>query len=261
MKRPLILVTNDDGATAPGIKALVEISKTIGDVIVVAPDSPQSGKGHAITISDPIRLHPNDIFEGVQASYECSGTPVDCVKLAKNVILENRHADLCVSGINHGSNASINIIYSGTLSAAMEASLEGIPSIGFSLLDYAYDANFIQYAPFVKQIIEYVLQNGIGAGNLLNVNIPDIPAETIKGVKVCRQADARWIEDFMEAEDPQGVKYYWLTGKFENKDHGEDTDMWALENGYISIVPSMHDLTNYESLNKMKTMENTISKN
>ena len=258
MKRPLILVTNDDGATAPGIKALVEISKTLGDVVVVAPDSPQSGKGHAITISEPIRLHTNDIFDGVEASYECSGTPVDCVKLAKNVILKDRHVDLCVSGINHGSNASINIIYSGTLSAAMEASLEGIPSIGFSYLDYAYEANFMQYAPFVKQIMSYVLNQGIGKGNLLNVNIPDIPASEIKGVKVCRQADARWIENFKEATDPRGVKYYWLSGEFENQDHGEDTDMWALGNNYISIVPSMHDLTNYPALKEVMDMENLI---
>ena len=258
MKRPLILVTNDDGATAPGIKALVEISKTIGDVIVVAPDSPQSGKGHAITIADPIRLHTNDIFDGVEASYESSGTPVDCVKLAKNVILKNREVDLCVSGINHGSNASINIIYSGTLSAAMEASLEGIPSIGFSYLDYSYDANFMQYAAFVKQIMKYVLHEGIGQGNLLNVNIPNIPAHEVKGIKVCRQAEARWIENFVEAEDPRGVKYYWLSGKFETQDHNEDTDMWALQNGYISIVPSMHDLTSYQAITNLKNMEGLI---
>ncbi len=258
MKKPLILVTNDDGATAPGIKALVEISKTIGDVIVVAPDSPQSGKGHAITISEPIRLHTNDIFDGVEASYESSGTPVDCVKLAKNVILKNRTVDLCVSGINHGSNASINIIYSGTLSAAMEASLEGIPSIGFSLLDYSYDADFMQYASFVKQIMEYVLKYGIGQGNLLNVNIPNIPANELNGIKVCRQADARWVENFLEAEDPRGVKYYWLTGQFENEDHSNDTDMWALEHGYISVVPSMHDLTNYKTLEEIRSMEQLI---
>lgn len=258
MKKPLILVTNDDGATAPGIKALVEISKTIGDVIVVAPDSPQSGKGHAITISEPIRLHTNDIFDGVEASYESSGTPVDCVKLAKNVILQNRNIDLCVSGINHGSNASINIIYSGTLSAAMEASLEGIPSIGFSLLDYSYDADFMQYASFVKQIMEYVLKYGIGQGNLLNVNIPNIPANELNGIKVCRQADARWVENFLEAEDPRGVKYYWLTGQFENEDHSNDTDMWALEHGYISVVPSMHDLTNYKTLEEIRSMEQLI---
>ena len=255
MKRPLILVTNDDGATAPGIKALVEISKTLGDVVVVAPDSPQSGQGHAITISGPIRLHTNNIFEGVEASYESSGTPVDCVKLAKNVILKDRKIDLCVSGINHGSNASINIIYSGTMSAAMEASLEGIPSIGFSYLDYSYEANFDQYAPYVKQIMQYVLNGNLPQDILLNVNIPQVPVAEINGVKVCRQADARWIENFTEAEDPRGVKYYWLTGQFENNDLDPDTDIWALENNFISVVPSMHDLTDYKAIDQMKSIE------
>lgn len=256
MKKPLILVTNDDGITAHGIRALVEVAKTLGDVIVVAPDSAQSGMGHAITIANPIRLHPVNVFKGVEACYECSGTPVDCVKLAQNVVLKGRKVDLCVSGINHGSNASINIIYSGTLSAAMEASLEGIPSIGFSLLDYSHEADFEPCKPFVNQIMQYVLENGMGHGNLLNVNIPKLSTEEIKGIKVCRQADARWVEEFVEATDPRGQKYYWLTGRFVNEDLDPDTDIWALDNGYVSVVPSMHDLTNYEALKRMKDMEN-----
>ncbi len=255
MQKPLILVTNDDGITAQGIRTLVEVAKMLGDVVVVAPDAPQSGMGHAITIANPIRLHRVNIFEGVEASYECSGTPVDCVKLAQNVVLRGRKVDLCVSGINHGSNASINIIYSGTLSAAMEASLEGIPSIGFSLLDYSHSADFEPCKPFVKEIMQYVLQHGMEHGNLLNVNIPRLPMNEIKGIKVCRQADARWVEEFVEATDPRGQKYYWLTGRFVNEDHKPDTDIWALDNGYISIVPSMHDLTNYEALKAMKEME------
>ncbi len=255
MKKPLILVTNDDGITAHGINALVEIAKTLGDVVVVAPDSPQSGMGHAITIANPIRLHEVNVFKGVEASYECSGTPVDCVKLAQNVVLRGRKVDLCVSGINHGSNASINIIYSGTLSAAMEASLEGIPSIGFSLLDYSHSADFEPCKPFVKQIMEYVLSHGMSQGNLLNVNIPRLPAHAIKGIKVCRQADARWKEEFVEATDPRGQKYYWLTGRFVNEDNSADTDIWALENGYISVVPSMHDLTNYPALAELSALE------
>ena len=245
MNRPLILVTNDDGIAAPGIRNLIE----------VAPHSPQSGMGHAITIADPIRLKPVDIYPGILA-YECSGTPVDCVKLAKNVLLKDRNIDLCVSGINHGSNAAINIIYSGTLSAAMEASLEKIPSIGFSLLDYAHDADFSPSLPYVKQIMTYVLANGIEEGSLLNVNIPDLPFEEIKGMRVCRQADARWVEEFLEAKDPRGQPYYWLTGKFVNDDDDkDDTDVWALDNGYISVVPSMHDLTNYRAVKEMKRME------
>lgn len=256
MKKPLILVTNDDGITAPGIRALVEVALSVGEVVIVAPDSPQSGMGHAITVSDPIRLHKSRAFEELDIeAYECSGTPVDCVKLAKNVILKDREIDLCVSGINHGSNASINIIYSGTLSAAMEASLEGIPSIGFSLLDYDYSANFEPSKPFARILIEYVLKNGLEKGSLLNVNIPSLPASQIKGMKVCRQADARWVEDFQEAIDPRGQKYYWLTGRFVNEDEAEDTDIWALENGYISVVPSMHDLTNYKAMASLTGLE------
>ena len=171
MKKPLILVTNDDGMFAPGIKALVEVVRDLGEVVIIAPNSPQSGKGHAITIHDPIRLHKVDVFEGIEA-YECSGTPVDCVKLAKSVVLKDRKVDLCVSGINHGSNASINIIYSGTMSAAMEASLEGIDSIGFSLLDFSFEANFEASKVIAKKIVNYVLKNGMQKGNLLNVNIP-----------------------------------------------------------------------------------------
>ncbi|MEM1124626.1 MAG: 5'/3'-nucleotidase SurE, partial [Bacteroidota bacterium] len=161
MTKPLILVTNDDGLFAPGIKALIEVVQEIGTPLVVAPDSPQSGKGHAISIHEPLRLNRVDTFGDVEA-YECSGTPVDCVKLARNVVLNGRMPDLCVSGINHGSNVAINILYSGTMSAAMEASLEGMNSIGFSLLDFTFDADFEPSKPFVKQIIEHTLKNGLG---------------------------------------------------------------------------------------------------
>ncbi len=254
MKKPLILVTNDDGIAAPGIRALIEVASQVGEVVVVAPDSPQSGKGHAITIERPLRLHKVNFYNGVEA-YECTGTPVDCVKLAKNVVLKGREMDLCVSGINHGSNASINIIYSGTMSAAMEASLEGVNSIGFSLLDYSFDANFEHGKPYVKSLMEYVLGNGLKTTNLLNVNIPNIPASEIKGMRICRQADARWVEEFVEATDPRGEKYYWLTGRFNNDDNAEDTDIWALGNGYISIVPSGHDLTKHEAIEELKELE------
>jgi 5'-nucleotidase len=257
MKKPLILVTNDDGIAARGIKTLIDIAKQLGDVVVVAPDSPQSGQGHAITIEHPLRLYKVDLFEGVEA-YECSGTPVDCVKLAKNVLLKDREVSLCVSGINHGSNAAINIIYSGTLSAAMEASLEGIPSIGFSFLNYSPRADFSACVPFAKSLMEYVLEHGMRKGNLWNVNIPDLPVAEIKGIKVSRQADARWVEEFAEATDPRGQKYYWLTGRFVNEDENIDTDVWALENGYISLVPSKHDLTNYDALEELKTLDFSI---
>jgi len=253
--RPVILVTNDDGLFAPGIKFLVDVAKEFGTVVVVAPDSPQSAKGHAITIEEPVRLNKVEPFPGIEA-YECSGTPVDCVKLAKHVIFKNRNQpDLCLSGVNHGSNASINIIYSGTMSAAMEASLEGIDSIGFSMLDYTFEANFEPGRPFIRAIIQDVLVNGLTESNLLNVNIPKLESEAIMGIKVCRQADARWKEEFQEGKDPRGRTYYWLTGKFENLDNGEDTDIWALNNGYISVVPSKHDLTQHAAIAKLKRLE------
>ncbi len=247
MSKPLILVTNDDGHFAPGIRALVEVATELGEVIIIAPDSPQSGMGHAITIHNPLRINRVQSFGEIEA-YECNGTPVDCVKLAKHVVLKDRKVDLCVSGINHGSNASINIIYSGTLSAAMEASLEGINSIGFSLLDYSFDADFEPSKPFVRKIMQFVLEKGLSDTRLLNVNIPKLASGEIKGMKVCRQANARWIEEFVESVDPRGQKYYWLTGQFVNEDMGSDTDVHALDNGYISIVPSGHDLTSYGAM-------------
>ena len=256
MKKPLILVTNDDGITAPGIRALVEVAQLIGTPIVVAPDSPQSGMGHAITIHSPLRLKAEQhVFAGVEA-YSCSGTPVDCVKLAKNVVLKGREMPaLCVSGINHGSNVAINILYSGTMSAAMEGSLEGIPSIGFSLLDFAQDADFEAGKPYIQQIMEYALANGFGPSKLLNVNIPKLPYAEIQGLKVCRQAEAGWKEEFVEGTDPSGKKYYWMSGEFRNDDTGTDTDVWALENGYISVVPCGHDLTKYPAIASIKALE------
>lgn len=251
MSKPLILLTNDDGINAPGLRASVSIAKEFGEVVVVAPDSPQSAKGHAITISSPIRLHKVDVFEGVEA-YECSGTPVDCVKLAKNVVLKGRDIALCISGINHGSNESINILYSGTVSAAMEASIEGIPSIALSLLDFSWDADFQQARPFLKDIVEKVLEHGLPNCNLINVNIPMLKTEEIKGVRICRQSDSRWVEEFHKAIDPRGVPYYWMGGNFSETDFAEDTDTWALRNGYISVVPSGHDLTKHDAIDKLK---------
>lgn len=250
----MILVTNDDGIIAPGIKALVEIASRYDDVLVVAPDAPQSGQGHAITITRPVKLRSVDVFPGIPA-YECSGTPVDCVKLAKNILLKGRKIDLCLSGINHGSNASINIIYSGTMSAAMEASLEGIDAIGFSLLDYSFDADFKQAKIFADKIIREVYHKGLQNCKLLNVNIPSITE--IKGIKICRQAKGRWIEEFQEGTDPRGEKYYWLTGKFKYEDTGHDTDIHALSMDYVSVVPSGFDLTAYDALDKMKYLETT----
>ena len=248
MKRPLILVANDDGISAPGIRNLIRIMNDFGDVVVVAPDSPQSGKGHAITIEATIRCDKVTIEKGPQIEYSCSGTPVDCVKLAVNQLL-NRKPDLCVSGINHGSNSSINVIYSGTMSAAVEGALEGIPSIGFSLLDYAHNADFSEAEQYIRKITKQVLESGLDDGVCLNVNIPKkIEGEDIKGLKVCRQANANWEEEFEERIDPKGRTYYWLTGKFVNYDKGTDTDEWALANHYVSVVPVQFDVTAHSSL-------------
>lgn len=251
-KKPLILVTNDDGITAPGIRTLIEVMNSIGDVIVVAPDSPQSAMGHAITVNSTLFVEKVKVDNGKQMEYSCSGTPADCVKLAVNQILK-RKPDLCVSGINHGSNSSINVIYSGTMSAAIEAGIEGIPAIGFSLLDYSWNANFEATKPFIKSIAKNVLKEGLPKDVVLNVNIPNVSKQELKGIKICRQARALWEEEFDKRTNPQGREYYWLTGKFVNLDHGEDTDEWALKNAYISVVPVQFDLTAHHCIQTLNT--------
>ncbi|MGR6086625.1 MAG: 5'/3'-nucleotidase SurE [Arcticibacter sp.] len=251
--KPVILVTNDDGITAPGIRSLVEAMSTLGEVVVVAPDSPQSGMGHAITIGKPLRLDKVEVH-GEFLGWQCSGTPVDCVKLAVNKIL-HRKPDLCVSGINHGSNSSINVIYSGTMSAAMEGAIEGIPSIGFSHTKYSLDADFTACKHFARIISSNILHYGMPAETLLNVNFPDLPLSKIKGIKICRQANAKWEEKFDERMDPHSRPYYWLTGKFKNYDKGNDTDEWALKNGFVSVVPVHFDFTAhhaFQQLNKLR---------
>lgn len=249
MSKPLILVTNDDGITAPGLRALVRYMKEIGDVVVVAPDSPQSGKGHAITLD--IALYAKkvklDLENGAKEEYSCSGTPADCVKMALQELL-GRKPDICISGINHGSNSSINVIYSGTMSAAIEAGIEGIPAIGFSLCDYSWNADFTQAEESIKKIVREALSNGIPTGVVLNVNIPKLNKQNIKGIKICRQARANWKEKFDKRTNPMGKDYYWLTGEFELLDKGEDTDEWALANGYISVVPTQFDLTAHHAI-------------
>ena len=244
---PVILITNDDGVHAPGIKALVEAMRDLGKIVVVAPDKPQSGMGHAITVGLPLRLSKIDILGGAD-SYQCSGTPVDCVKLAIDKVLHKK-PEICLSGINHGANHSINVIYSGTMSAALEASIEGIPGIGFSLLDYSVDADFSAAQYFARQLVMKLLGKKLDKHFCLNVNIPAVPRELIQGIKVCRQAYAKYIEDFEERKDPAGKNYYWLTGEFVNFDRRKDTDVWALANNYVSVVPVEFDLTNY----KLKT--------
>lgn len=250
MAKPLILVSNDDGITSRGIRHLVNSVKELGEVVVVAPDSPQSGMGHAITVGDTLRLTKNDIFDDIEA-YECSGTPADCVKLAKHYVLKNRNIDLVVSGMNHGSNSSISVLYSGTMSAAIEGAIEGVPSIGFSLCDYDPSAEMSHTGEYIKQIVSQALKNGIPKGIALNVNFPVLQKEKIKGIKVCHQANAYWEEDFDERKDPYGRTYFWMVGNFVNHDKGEDNDEWALANNYISIVPCQFDMTGHHAISQL----------
>jgi 5'-nucleotidase len=248
--QPVILITNDDGIMAPGILNLVEAVKDLGKVVVVAPDKPQSGMGHAITIGQPLRLQQINIFEGIEA-WQCSGTPVDCVKLAVDKVL-HRKPDICLSGINHGANHSINVIYSGTMSAAVEAAIESIPSAGFSLLDHSVEADFTGSKIYARMIVEQMLKTKMDKHTVLNVNFPAVPAELIKGIKICKQAYAKYEEDFIERSDPNGKKYFWLTGDFVNFDKGRDSDVWALEHNFVSVVPVQFDLTNYVLKTKLE---------
>ena len=249
---PTILVVNDDGIDAPGIRVLMDAMKELGRVVVVAPDGPQSGMGHAITINRPLRLDRVHIYPEVEM-YKSTGTPVDCVKLAVNKIFKGRKPDLCVSGINHGLNHSINVIYSGTMSAAVEGAIESIPSIGFSYDDTTYEADFSNCVPYVKTIARQVLEHGMPQGTLLNVNFPKV--EKLKGIKVCRQANAKWAEEFDERKDPNNRNYYWLTGVFQLNDKGEDTDVWALKNSYVSLVPVQFDLTAHHAIPHLNTWQ------
>jgi len=254
VKKPLILVSNDDGITAPGIRHLVEIVQALGaEVVVVAPDSPQSGMGHAITIGHALRLTENPVFGPDVKAYECSGTPADCVKTAKHYVLKDRTPDLVVSGINHGSNASVNVLYSGTMSAAIEAAIEGLPAVGFSLCEYGPQADFSHVAEWVSQVCRHALDHGIPAGTALNVNIPKHSATPIAGLRLARQARAKWQEEFDRRLDPYQRPYYWLVGSFVNLDPGTDTDEWALARNYVSIVPCRFDLTATAGLAQLST--------
>ncbi len=258
-EKPLILVTNDDGITAPGIFALVQAMKEIGNVVVIAPDKPQSGVGHAITINATLRLNKTN-HHNVLEEYSLSGTPVDCVKMATDKILK-RKPDLCVSGINHGSNISINVIYSGTMSAAIEGAIDGIPSVGFSLMDYSIDADFSASKEIAKVVARNILANGLPKDICLNVNIPPLKIKELKGLKVCRQAKATWKEEFDERKDPSGKSYYWLTGEFINLEkQKEDTDVWAVRNSYASVVPVQFDLTGYFALKNISDWNMSLPK-
>ena len=248
-KKPLILVTNDDGINAPGLRILIKLMHKIGDVFVVAPNKPRSGCSQSITINSIINCRQIKSKILNIKEYECSGTPADCVKIAVNELMP-RNPDLCVSGINHGSNSSINVLYSGTMSAAIESGVQGIPSIGFSLLNHSWSADFNPIIPFVEKIVKKSLLNKISPQTILNVNFPS--SEKINGIKICKQAKTHWNEKFIKRKSPMGERYYWLSGDFIIEDNSEDSDEWALANGYVSIVPTHFDYTNYALINKLK---------
>lgn len=254
-KRPLILITNDDGIKAGGLVALVEVAKKIGDVVVVVPNESYSAMSHAITVKHPLYVKEIKQKKGV-ALYKVTGTPVDCIKLSINKLLD-RLPDIVVSGINHGSNSSVSIHYSGTMGAAREGAINGIPSVGFSLLSHSYDADFTHTKPFVKKILKHILANGLPEGTYLNVNVPNI--SKIKGLKVCRQAKGKWVEELIEREDPRNRKYYWLTGYFKNfEPDATDTDEWALDHGFVSVVPGSIDTTDYQHYDQLKNIQNEL---
>ena len=250
--RPLILITNDDGIHAKGIGELKELVRPLGDVWVVAPNGPRSAQSSAITVELPIWSKVVHEEEGL-VEIACSGTPTDCVKLAIDQLLPRR-PDLLLSGINHGSNASINVIYSGTMGAAMEGSLHGVPSIGLSLCSHKADADFSDALPFFLPIIEETLRAGLPDGVSLNVNAP---LGAIKGCRVAKQAHGRWANEFEKHDAPRPLDYYWLIGDFNSVDKDDsETDQWALDHGYISIVPIHTDMTHSES---MKHLRNSFS--
>lgn len=249
-QKPLILITNDDGIFSKGIRSLCEVAKAFGEVVLVAPDSPQSGMGHAITINHPLRLDKSQIFPEIKA-FSCTGTPVDCVKLGIYEVL-NRKPDLIVSGVNHGANTSTNVLYSGTMSAAVEGAMEGIPSIGFSLCAFDADADFSVAMKVATTLIEKALKDGMPKGVCLNVNVPEIEASEFKGIRVCKGAHAFWEDRFDKREDQFGKPYYWLTGDFMNQDKGKDTDLHWIDNGYATIVPIKFDMTAYEVMNELE---------
>ena len=250
--RPLIFITNDDGINAEGIHQLIDMAAPLGDIIAVVPDSPRSGGSTAITCGAILRPKAYTSRDGVQI-WTLNGTPADCVKLGLSA-LSPRRPDLLLSGINHGSNAAINVIYSGTMGAVFEGCEAGIPSIGFSLTDHGRDADFSRFAPYVSAIAHRVLAEGLPHRVCLNVNAP---TGTLQGVRVVRQSDGYWTKGFERRTDPYGRDYYWMTGEFVNSEpQATDTDEWALAQGYVSVVPTRIDLTDYETLQGMKGWEN-----
>jgi 5'-nucleotidase len=252
IKRPKIFVTNDDGYSAYGISILLEVMKTMGDVLCIAPARGQSGMSHAITFSEPIKLCMIHKEEGYEM-HSLEGTPVDCVKMALDRFYDDELPDLIVSGINHGSNASICSIYSGTVAVAREGAVNGIPAVAFSSLDFGQNPDYKPYKPYIKNVCEHLLQHGLEKGVFLNVNFP--LGDTFKGMRVCRQTQGVWVEEFERRLDPHNREYFWLTGHFDNYEpQAEDSDEWALKHNYVAIVPLKVETTCMQALQTLSSL-------
>ena len=253
-EKPLIFITNDDGVDAKGLHCIIEALRSSNRIVVIAPERPHSGMAHAITMYSPLYLRPVRKEEDLEI-YACSGTPVDCVKMAYDHLFAGELPDLTISGINHGSNSAISILYSGTMGAAIEASFYNIPSIGLSLLDHHADADFSVAVEYGLKIIDKVMHSKIKMPLCLNVNIPAVPRSEIEGIMVCRQNRGFWREEFVSRQDPRGKDYFWLTGDFYNTEpDATDTDEWALANNYISIVPVQVDMTDHKQIKKLSPL-------
>ena len=246
--RPLLLLSNDDGYQAKGIRCLVEVLQPIADLIVFAPDGPRSGSSAALTSDRPIGVKCLADRPGLKL-YGCSGTPTDCVKLALHAFVP-RLPDMVIGGINHGDNSSVNVHYSGTMGVVIEGCLKGIPSVGFSLCNHDADADFTPTYPYIHRIVKEVLDKGLPKGTCLNVNFPD--TSSLNGIRVCRKTVGVWTKEYVSFNHPRGNDYFWLTGSFQNDEpEAEDTDHWALDHGYVAITPTKIDVTDYEWMKQM----------
>ncbi len=254
MNERLIFLTNDDGYASRGMEAMIRIARKFGHVIVVAPETPQSGMSHAFTMLSPLFIRKVRDDANVEI-YALSGTPVDCVKAAFDHLLAGRKVDLVLSGINHGANSAVALLYSGTMGAAIEGSFYGCPAIGLSLTDHADDADFSAAEIWGERIVRSILEKQAETPLCLNVNIPAGPLETIRGIRICRQAQGLWREHFVCRQDPRGRDYLWLTGEFANGEtEAEDTDEWALAHGYVSVQPVHADQTDYRRFDEMRSI-------
>ena len=250
-KRPLILISNDDGYHSKGLRSLIEMVGPLADLLVCAPESARSGFSCAFSAVEPLRLKLRRRWEGVDV-WSCSGTPVDCVKIALDRLCGGRRPDMVIGGINHGDNASVNSHYSGTMGVTMEGCMKYIPSVAFSLCDHSDDADFAPLAPFVRSITERVLGEGLPRGVCLNVNFPRL--KEFKGVRICRMARGTWGNEVVRCVHPHGYDYYWMTGEYTNDEpDADDTDNWALTNGYVAITPTQVDVTDYGMMERMKS--------